>query len=67
MADPIENLRQALELHEVGVAMVRARLRRDLPDLSDDEVEAQVHAWLGAEPLPDDPGLRLKTHGLLLQ
>ena len=43
-------LRVALELFETGVEMKRQKLRRDHPDLSGDEIEARVAAWLRERP-----------------
>lgn len=45
-----DRLRAALEMYEVGEAMLRARLRRERPDASDDEIEAEVLAWLQRRP-----------------
>ena len=43
-------LRMALDLFETGVEMMRQKLRRDHPDLTDDEVEARLGAWLRERP-----------------
>jgi Rv0078B-related antitoxin len=43
-------LRVALELFETGVEMKRQQLRRDHPDLTGDEIEARVAAWLRERP-----------------
>jgi hypothetical protein len=43
-------LRVALELFETGVEMKRQKLRRDHPDLLEDEIEARVAAWLRERP-----------------
>jgi Rv0078B-related antitoxin len=43
-------LRVALELFEVGVAMMRQTLRRNHPALGDLEIEARVRAWLSDRP-----------------
>ena len=43
-------LRVALELFETGVEMKRQTLRRDHPDLIEDEIEARVAAWLRERP-----------------
>jgi hypothetical protein len=45
-----ERLRLALELYEAGEQMMRARLRREHPDASDDEIEARLVAWLRDRP-----------------
>jgi len=44
------NLEDALELADLAERMVRARLRRQHPSLSDDELEARVFAWLHDRP-----------------
>jgi Xaa-Pro aminopeptidase len=41
----------AVELHETGLAMQRANLRRRNPDASDEEVDALMRAWLLERPL----------------
>ena len=43
-------LRVALELFETGVQMKRQTLRLDHPDLTADEIEARVAAWLRERP-----------------
>jgi hypothetical protein len=43
-------LRIALELFVTGVEMMRQKLRRDHPGLSDREVEARLRAWLRERP-----------------
>ena len=40
----------AFELHEAGVMMFRARLLRENPALSADEIETRVAAWLQERP-----------------
>jgi hypothetical protein len=52
MGDPAaaERLRLALDMHEMGVWMQRARLRRTRPEASEDEIEAEVLAWLRRRP-----------------
>jgi hypothetical protein len=50
-----ERFRVAVELHETGLAMQRATLRRRNPDASDEEVDALMRAWLLERPL-DCPG-----------
>jgi hypothetical protein len=44
------SLRAALELFEVGVAMMRQTLRRHHPALGDLEIEARVRSWLSERP-----------------
>ena len=43
-------LRMALDLFEVGLEMMRQKLRRDHPDLADHEVEARLGSWLRERP-----------------
>jgi hypothetical protein len=52
--DPAEQLRLAFEMFEVGVAMMRQKLRRKSPMASDEEIERQLDRWLLQvdEPLP---------------
>lgn len=50
METPADKLRAALELHKAGVAMHRLTLRRQHPQLTDDEVEAKLEAWLLERP-----------------
>ncbi len=50
METPAERLRIALRLHDDGVAMHRLTLRRIHPELSDEEVEAKLQAWLLERP-----------------
>ncbi|MGH8776344.1 MAG: hypothetical protein ACRDWI_14665 [Jiangellaceae bacterium] len=38
-------LRVALDMYEFGEQMQRARLRRDNPDASADEIESEIRAW----------------------
>ena len=45
-----QKLRLALEMYEVGEQMQRARLRRQDPDASDEEIEALVEVWLRHRP-----------------
>ncbi|WP_018351114.1 hypothetical protein [Longispora albida] len=53
MADtPAARLRLALDMFEVGEEMVRARLKRTKPAISEEEVTAEVQAWLLSKPLP---------------
>jgi hypothetical protein len=37
-------------MHDMGVRMQRTRLRRTHPDASEDEIEAEVRAWLRRRP-----------------
>lgn len=45
-----ENLEDALELADLAERMVRARLRREHADWSDDELDEGVLAWLHERP-----------------
>lgn len=45
-----DKLLLAIELHEAGVLMYRARIAREHPGLADDEVDARVRAWLLERP-----------------
>jgi hypothetical protein len=45
-----ENLEDALELADLAERMVRARLRREHPDWSDDELDESVLVWLHERP-----------------
>lgn len=46
---PAAKLREALELHEEGVAMQRLVLARRYPDLDAEALEARLRAWLRRE------------------
>jgi len=48
------NLEDALELADLAERMVRARIRRENPDLTADQVEARVLAWLHERPGAED-------------
>jgi len=45
-----ERFRTALELFELGEAMLRQKLRRKYPLASETEIEAQVRQWLERRP-----------------
>lgn len=47
---PAEKLRAALELHEVGVAVMRQNLRRRHPDAPHSRIEQLLAAWLRTRP-----------------
>ena len=49
-AEATARLRMALGMFETGVEMMRQKLRRDHPDLTDHEIEARVRAWLQERP-----------------
>lgn len=40
----------ALEMHAVGEAMMRQKLRREHPDADEAEIEARIVAWLQERP-----------------
>lgn len=59
--DAAQRLRLALDLYEVGERMLRQRLRRERPDATPGEVEAEIAAWLRRRPGAehgDHPGPR---------
>jgi hypothetical protein len=45
-----ENLKTALELVDVTERMLRRRLRREHPDLTDDAIEDRIIAWYRQRP-----------------
>lgn len=49
--------REAVELHEVGVALMRQNLMRRHPGLDDEGIAGLLRAWLRDRP-PDAPGPR---------
>lgn len=46
----VAKLRVAFDLFEAGLEMMRARLRRELPDASDEEIARRLRAWLQTRP-----------------
>jgi hypothetical protein len=48
---PEERLRQAIELHDVGVAVQLQNLRRKHPTHSDEALAALLGAWLAREEM----------------
>lgn len=46
----MRRMREALDLHDLGVAMYRQRMRRENPQAAENEVEAMVRAWLLEPP-----------------
>lgn len=61
-------LQLAFELHEAGVQMYRARMRRENPGASDAEIIVLVGAWLQTRPGAehgDAVGRRITDHPLL--
>ena len=54
-----ERFRIALELYELGESMLRQRLRREQPGVSDAEIERAIREWLSRRPgasQGDSPG-----------
>lgn len=47
--------REAIELHEVGVDLMRQNLMRRHPELDDEGIAGLLRAWLQDRP-PDAPG-----------
>ncbi|MCC7385568.1 MAG: hypothetical protein IT384_27210 [Deltaproteobacteria bacterium] len=54
-----ERLYEACELHDLGLQMMEARLRRELPDASDAQIEDGLEAWLTERSEADGPFLRV--------
>lgn len=50
MADMRENLLGAFDLFEVGVDMMRQRLRREHPEESEAEIRRRLDEWLSTRP-----------------
>ena len=48
--NPARRLLTALELHDLGVAMMGQRLRREDPDASDEDIRSRLHHWLHTWP-----------------
>ena len=47
---PARRLLTALELHDLGVAMMDQRLRREDPGASDEQIRARLRDWLHTRP-----------------
>jgi hypothetical protein len=47
---PGQKLRLALELFESGRELMRAKIKREGPGLSDLEIEQRLAAWVSARP-----------------
>lgn len=45
-----QRVRAAYDLFEAGEQMMRTRLRREHPQLNDDELDARIRAWLSERP-----------------
>lgn len=48
--DAAERLRQALDLFQTGVDLMRQNLRRRFPDEPDAEIERRVREWVSERP-----------------
>lgn len=49
-----ENFLLTLDMFESGLSLMREKLRRENPELSDDAIEEKLIAWLADRP-PDGP------------
>ena len=47
---PSDRLQEALDLFDFGVSMMAARLRREHPDESPEELARRLDAWLTRQP-----------------
>jgi Rv0078B-related antitoxin len=56
-----QRFRHALQMADLGISMYRQRMRREHPDATDEEIEAEVQAWLMRRPgdCPGPPSSRL--------
>jgi hypothetical protein len=56
-----QRFRLALQMADMGISMYRQRMRRERPDASEEEIEADVQAWLMRRPgdYPGPPSSRL--------
>ncbi|OGQ09134.1 MAG: hypothetical protein A2138_11985 [Deltaproteobacteria bacterium RBG_16_71_12] len=53
---PAERLLATCDLHEVAIAQITARLRRENPAIIASEIDAAVRRWLaGGDPGPGRP------------
>lgn len=43
-------MREAFDMFDAGVSMMRARLRREQPDADDQEIDRVVRVWLRTRP-----------------
>ncbi len=50
LAEAAARLRTALDMFEVGVELMRQKLRREHPGLAEVEIEARIRAWLSERP-----------------
>jgi hypothetical protein len=51
---PEDRLRNALEMWDDGVCLMRERLRRLHPSASDEEIEVKLDLWLTSRPGDSD-------------
>ncbi len=56
---PADRLRVALDLHEAGMDLLREKMRRDEPTLTESELKERVSAWLLDTPMQGDNERRL--------
>jgi len=49
-SEAAERLRLTLDLFQSGMEMKRQSLRREFPDLTEEELEARVKTWLQDRP-----------------
>jgi len=47
---PARRLLTALELHDLGVAMMAQRLRREQPEATEEELRIRLRDWLYTRP-----------------
>lgn len=59
----IQRLHTAFDLFEAGCEMKRMALRREHPQLGDEDIRRLIAAWLRDKPLPmaGVPGFRVRT------
>jgi hypothetical protein len=48
--DPASRLQTALDLFDLGVALMAQRIRREAPDASEEEVRRRLRVWLQSRP-----------------
>jgi hypothetical protein len=49
-------------MHDIGLEMLRQRLRRDHPSIPGEEIEVMVRAWVSDRPF-DSPGRPVELSG----
>jgi hypothetical protein len=57
--DAAAKLRTAIEMHEMGVALMEQNLRRMHPEEPEEAIAARLRAWLHEAPL--EPGFRVRA------